>query len=655
MEIGLPSGFEDYHERVYWGISNTSLILTNNALLTDSDSSWKALKRYHELTILRTNYQIEWEDYKEAVVGLCKTLFCNQPPLHRAAICVNPQNYRDYVAGSIYHLVPSGSSSAITKGQEKLDAVQEGEEVVLPKRELRGYVDEEEIKLLRSLNIIEPVINGYKYDKEILRSISRSERKDYQTAAWNLTHEFVSKLGVDQPDKATMALLRDQDISVPESTPDGDHQNITVYLMDSELQELTDLFFGDDFQTYLNSRIDHVQQNKNQLLESLQFRPKTATAPRETEWPLSKPSSLVCATASQISTPVSAKWVVEKEDADDSVSVHTILRDSGIEAVLKDGMLYFEESYEEPKEVDEGWVSEYQDWIYSRINNLDNIITDFKHLLTKTEDRVVEQRREMMEVCLDELEDFTIGPTKFIYTIFDPEYHADKYDIDEYVGDSPYLEDEVDMMRKWAQRKPSDAVSFADMVPEVLNYPIEEDDVAPRLRIMSPWMNFAIQDYAAIINRLLKNDVRIQLLFRLPDSHDWNSLKNNLLTRIGDTGGNLELRTYTRYKKFRNHVELSEIDDEESDRRKKETGIHAKLYIAGDHEKGSLLAGSANLMENSFYYNPEAGLQTHNPNVIQTASEYFDLVWKAAEPDKIPASVFRGETQYSYYPKVYRP
>jgi hypothetical protein len=87
----------------------------------------------------------------------------------------------------------------------------------------------------------------------------------------------------------------------------------------------------------------------------------------------------------------------------------------------------------------------------------------------------------------------------------------------------------------------------------------------------------------------------------------------------------------------------------------KEKGIHGKLYIAGEAPGGHVLAGSANLMKNSFYYNPEAGLHTQHPSMIRTATEYFDLVWEIAEPGKIPEEVFRGDVEYQYFPDVYGP
>jgi phosphatidylserine/phosphatidylglycerophosphate/cardiolipin synthase-like enzyme len=167
-------------------------------------------------------------------------------------------------------------------------------------------------------------------------------------------------------------------------------------------------------------------------------------------------------------------------------------------------------------------------------------------------------------------------------------------------------------------------------------------------------MNFAVQDYTSTFRHLLEHNVTIRLLFRLPSPRGWNNLKQNLLTRLGDTEGNLELRTYTRFKEFHDHTEIKEIKQNE-EKYIGETGIHAKLFIAGTPEDGSVVAGSANLMENSFFYNPEAGLQTHDPNVLETTINYYDFIWRLSEPDRIDESAFTSKTNFSFYPKVYRP
>jgi hypothetical protein len=235
--------------------------------------------------------------------------------------------------------------------------------------------------------------------------------------------------------------------------------------------------------------------------------------------------------------------------------------------------------------------------------------------------------------------------------MLDPNY-LDDYQIEQYVDNSDILRDEVDQIETWRENQPRDAETFSSAITEVCHYPIRNEDTEPILRIMSPWMNFAVQDYTALFRNLLQNGVTIRLLFRLPSSNRWNELKEHLLTRIGDPKGDLELRTYTRFKEFHDHAELKEFDEREEYAKK--TGVHAKLFIAGGPSDGTVIAGSANLMENSFFYNPEAGLKTRDPNVLETAIDYFDLIWNLAEPDRIDESAYTGKTNFRFYPKVYR-
>jgi hypothetical protein len=41
--------------------------------------------------------------------------------------------------------------------------------------------------------------------------------------------------------------------------------------------------------------------------------------------------------------------------------------------------------------------------------------------------------------------------------------------------------------------------------------------------------------------------------------------------------------------------------------------------------------------------------------VIETAADYFELVWELAAPDRIPEEAYTGDTEYTFFPSVYRP
>jgi len=368
------------------------------------------------------------------------------------------------------------------------------------------------------------------------------------------------------------------------------------------------------------------------------------------EWPLPKAAAVVCATASQQDRPVVVDYLVEQLE-EDRFTIHTRLRDAGLDVTLENGLLQFEDSYSAPSSAEEP-VTEYRRWVTEQLTDLNTKAQGLAEFERRLSEGWTRQRQELLESIVHRLDDFRVSPTTFVFSMLDPNY-LDDYQVGQYVGDSALLEDEVRHIKNWRDEQPSDAETFSSMVSKVCHYPLHDAETEPILRIMSPWMNFAVQDYTSTFRHLLENDVTIRLLFRLPSPRGWNNLKQNLLTRLGDTKGNLELRTYTRFKEFHDHTELKKIE-EDDENYVGETGIHAKLFIAGSPEDGSVVAGSANLMENSFFYNPEAGLQTHDPNVLETTIDYYDFIWGLSEPDRIDESVFTGKTNFTFYPKVYR-
>ena len=66
-----------------------------------------------------------------------------------------------------------------------------------------------------------------------------------------------------------------------------------------------------------------------------------------------------------------------------------------------------------------------------------------------------------------------------------------------------------------------------------------------------------------------------------------------------------------------------------------EIGIHGKLQTIGSPEKGAVLLGSANFMENSYDWNPECGVYTERTHFVKTAIHFFDIVWDVSSADEI--------------------
>ena len=636
----------------YWGISPESVVLANNAQQTDSQRSWDALQRFYDVMVVRSNYKPEWSLYRKELLALVDELLTS--PLDSAALLCSSQKVTEFVAGSVYQQTPSGSARALIHAQEAATKeATSNDMVVLSRPDLHGYTTEEDRELLKSLRLMRPVEAGYAFDESILSALSMAKDRERATSAWVLVYRLLKTAGLDPNDETIRLILQELGEATPKTPvadPDG---SLPVYIGENSLHSLVSAFFDDTVTDLCQDLQKTVQERRKQLQECLRLPVPTAVTNGEHSLPFGGPPATICALASSVGTPVSTDWLSEQTDwGDDPLDVHQRLREHGLQAQLTGRVVSFEETYSFPSD-DPDSVEAYLDWVRSRLNKSNERLQTFAELGDAFERTQSQQRQSLLERMVGSLEETPVEPIEFVYTMFDPVHHADEYEIEGYTGERDVLEAEVRRIRQWHDRVPHDSTSFADAIPEVLNYPLEHSDAESQVRIMSPWINFTVQDYVGLIKRLLENDISVQLLFRLPSADEWNKLKQNFLSRIGDTGGNLELRTYTRYKWFHTHTELREAADNDEEY-VPETGVHAKLFIAGGPSNGTVLAGSANLMENSIFYNPEAGLRVSHPSIISAARQYFDFVWELAEPDEIPESAFRGETNWQFYPKVYR-
>ena len=649
MTIELPDELAQYSESRYWGVTPVSILLTNN-ILTSRGEDWSPLRRYYDLSVYLTNFEPEWPVYRDTVCSVCDDWF--EPPMNEFAVCADAASAKQYVVGAAYQS-DGGIVRALRRAQDERQRCDHDQPTIVSRRELRGFASDEDIRLLRSLGVLRSRTDGYQFDREVLAALERGHGLNREEAAWALLQRALEAIGVSHPEPVTEQLLAQAGMSVPDSRPTVRKTSLPVYLGTQDLADVADIFITDDLSTILTERREEVASRRTRLRESLQFVSSNRTA-TTVDWPIDDPVSTVCAAASQRGLPVATGWAVDILDTDPYTLLRR-LRDAGIDAHLADEQLTFDEGYAAPS-ADNDALKQYQSWVETELDHLEASVYALEEASERLSTGWERQRQSLLETALHQLKGHTVSPIRFVYTMFDPIHHADEYDIEQYVGDSPHLKDEVRRIREWRERQPHDATPFSEAVPEVCNFPLEQEDTEPRLRIMSPWMNFAIQDYTALFSRLVKNDIQISLLLRLPGARDWNNLKRNLLTRIGDTDGNLELRTYTRYKKFHDHTELREIKKGRTDTDNvSETGVHAKIFIAGTPDNGAVLSGSANMMENSFFYNPEAGLHTRHPAVIRTATDYFDLVWELAEPDRIDEAMYSGKTNFEFYPRVYRP
>lgn len=640
---GLGRGDDEDDDRDGPGVRNTD----------GDDATGDALRRYYDLTVLRTNYDPGWEPFRSGIERVCRAWF--PPPVATAATVVDVASLPAFVAGAAIFDTPSGVARLLVHGQEALARADPADQVTMSRGDVHGYVDaESERRLLRSLRVIAPGRSGesYRLNRSVFEPLAEGFAGDRAEAAYAIVARTLTHLGVDDPASLADPVLAACGVDPPASPSDTADGALSVYVRDNNLKSVVDTLFGDELSTVLASIRSRTAARRDRLLETLQFPPSaSATAAVETvSWPFSPPVAGVCALASRRSIPIAAGWLADRVGGTE-LGVHDALTDAGIDVTYEEGLLRFRTAYASPTDAVPATTA-YTEWVHDRLRTLRTRERAIAAVDGTSRDLRARQRHRLLASTLEFLESFTVAPTRFVYTIFDPVFHADAYSVDQYVGDSPELEREVRTIRRWRQDRPHDAATFAELIPAVLNHPLEAPDAAPIVRMMTPWTNFAIQDYVSQLTRLFDNDVEVRLLVRLPEPRQWTQLRNNLLSRVGDTDGNLELRSYTRYKQYRDHTELRDIDQ---DRIPGETGVHAKLFVAGDPDDGVVLAGSANLMENSLFYNPEAGLQTRNPHAVETAINYFDLVWELAAPDRIPQEAFTGSTERTYFPDVYRP
>ncbi len=650
MSYTLPESLTDSAESGVWGISPESLILGALSRQRDGTVDSRALRRYYDLEVLRTNYEPEWESFERGVDQLCSAWL--SPVIARAASTVPPDSVPAFIAGAAYFDTPSGIANLLVQGQQAIESADPEAPVTMSRRDLHGYVDSsEERELARSLRIIKPVADGYRLNRAVFEPLAEGFSKSRPEAAYATIHRLLSNLGVEKHESIIPSILEIFDIQPPASPP-AETGALSVYVQNNALQDLVESLFGTELETVVDELESQTERERAQLQETLALTTTREATRESVSWPFDPAVAGVCAIASQRGVPLAAGWLAA-QTGQSELGVYDDLERADIDVVYDDGILRFKETYPTPGDVPPA-VDEYTDWVQNRLEKLQDRLTALRVLKSGVAGSQDQQEHRILSAVMSFMESFTISPTRFIYTIFDPEFHADTYDIENYTGDSRELQQEVQAIRQWRQERPHDAESFAEMIPEVINHPLEVNDVDPVVRIMCPWTNFAVQDYVSQLSRLFDNDIEVRLLFRFPERREWSQLKQNLLSRLGDTGGNLELRSYTRYKQYHDHAELRELqaDDEEY---LKKTGVHAKLFVAGSPRNGNLLAGSANLMENSLYYNPEAGLQTRNPNVLETAIDYFDMVWELAAPDRIPERAYTEKTQYTSFPAVYRP
>ncbi|WP_265112016.1 phospholipase D-like domain-containing protein [Halosolutus halophilus] len=248
---------------------------------------------------------------------------------------------------------------------------------------------------------------------------------------------------------------------------------------------------------------------------------------------------------------------------------------------------------------------------------------------------------------LDRLRDRQVAPTYFAYTLIDPESLGEEA-MDDYVGDSRGLRRERARLKRWHEDRPSGLRSYTAMTDRLISLGLEEDLEHRVLRIMTPFDDDTFSEYAAQLRRLLEQGFELRLLTRhTKEPWEWRRLRDNLLAQLESNRENVHIRTYSRFKTHQRITRDLDLRD------LSEVGIHGKLHVIGAPEEGAALLGSANFMENSYHWNPECGVYTEQSAFVDSATEFFDIVWDIAEADQLSLERLQEIPERRFIPSYY--
>ena len=243
-----------------------------------------------------------------------------------------------------------------------------------------------------------------------------------------------------------------------------------------------------------------------------------------------------------------------------------------------------------------------------------------------------------------------ISPFYFVFTILNPS-DAGKEIIDNYVRSNRLLRWEVERLSNdWPITKTDSSATYVDMADKLFSKGLETDLPTKEIRIMTPYTDYELEKYVSMLRRLIMKDYTVRIICRLSaDPKPWNRLKKSLLEGLGEKTRKVQIRTYTRFKEFLPASKLTKLDPS----KRKEFGVHAKIFLIGDAQNGAVLLGSANMLENSFHWNPESGIYTEDPTFIESVKSFFDFVWILSKHDVLDFSRLDRISKGPFFPHQY--
>lgn len=279
-------------------------------------------------------------------------------------------------------------------------------------------------------------------------------------------------------------------------------------------------------------------------------------------------------------------------------------------------------------------------------------LSDIRGLVSELESLSFEQRSPLYETIVSgvfrSVDDDAVAPTYFAYTLPDPAELGEEV-MEQYVGDSEGLMKERAKLNRWKrEEKPDDARRYTELTDQIISRGLSHELDEQVLRIMTPYDDDTFSEFASQFRSLIRDGYEIRLLTRHTRKRwQWERLRDNLLAELTTNRDNVSIRTYSRYKRYQR------VTPDTEDKDLSEFGIHAKLQTIGNPEEGAALLGSANLMENSYHWNPECGAYSEKSHFVSAAISFFDHVWELAAADVVDLENLQQIPERSYYPSYY--
>lgn len=247
----------------------------------------------------------------------------------------------------------------------------------------------------------------------------------------------------------------------------------------------------------------------------------------------------------------------------------------------------------------------------------------------------------------ESLSDGDVAPAYFTYTLVNPAALGEKQ-MNEYVGESRGLRRECARLRRWHDNRPTGMHSYTSMTDRLFSRGLERELDGKVLRIMTPFDDNTFTEYVSQIRRLLERGFELRLLTRhTKEPWGWQRLQRNLLGEIKEHRDRITVRTYSRFKQHQRVTPGMDF------RELGEFGIHGKIQTIGQPEEGAVLLGSANFMQNSYDWNPECGVYTERTQLVETAIDFFDIVWDISEPDELSIERLQEVPDHPLVPTYY--